>query len=326
MVVVVLGTVIVAGRSVLSQSFGTFRDIEWQWVPLALLAEASSMGAFARMQRRLLRVGGLRLRLISTLAVTYAGNAVSLSLPVAGGAASAGFVFHQFRRLGADAPTASWALGASWAISTFTFGVTLAAGALTTGNGVAALAGLLSALALVLPLVMALAGVRRGWVHATLVRWATWAQRAARRWGSHENEEAPLVPVDEFLQGLASIRMPFVSAVETFGLSLWNWTGSVLCLVCCILATGGAVPWHGLLLAYGAGAGAALVPLTPGGVGVVELALSAALVVAGMHGPHAVAAVLVFRLVSFWLVVAIGWAVMAFLFRSDWTGRTRRRE
>ncbi|MGO8873290.1 MAG: lysylphosphatidylglycerol synthase transmembrane domain-containing protein [Acidimicrobiales bacterium] len=316
-VAIALAAVAIAGHSTLRQAIATLGHIRWQWIPPAVLAEATSMGAFARMQRHLLRVGGVRLRLISTLAVTYAGNAISLSLPVAGAPASIGFAFRQFRRLGADSVAASWALGVSWVISTFTFGLTLAAGALTTGNTTATAVGFLSATMAVVPLVGTLLTLRHGWARNTIGRLASRVWTVVGRISRHPTEEGmATVLVDRFLDGMATIRMSAASYLEVCALSLWNWLGSVLCLVFAILATGGGVPWHGLLLAYGAGAGVALIPLTPGGVGVVEVALSAALVVAGMRGSQAVAAVLVFRLISFWLVVGVGWIVVAVLYRS----------
>ena len=39
----------------------------------------------------------------------------------------------------------------------------------------------------------------------------------------------------------------------------------------------------------------------------MEAALAGALVAAGVHAPQAVAAVLIYRLISFWLVDALGW-------------------
>ena len=47
-------------------------------------------------------------------------------------------------------------------------------------------------------------------------------------------------------------------------------------------------------------------PLTPGGLGVVELGLAAALVLAGGDNAQVVAAVLVFRLLTFLLPIPIG--------------------
>lgn len=70
--------------------------------------------------------------------------------------------------------------------------------------------------------------------------------------------------------------------------------------------------------ATGVGMTAGSIGLTPGGLGVVEAALSAALVAAGMRGDHALTAVVLYRLISFWLVMIGGWAVLAVL-----TGNTR---
>jgi hypothetical protein len=49
-------------------------------------------------------------------------------------------------------------------------------------------------------------------------------------------------------------------------------------LVACILAFGGGVPWRGVLVAYGLTQLAASLPITPGGIGVVEASLAALLV------------------------------------------------
>jgi uncharacterized membrane protein YbhN (UPF0104 family) len=46
--------------------------------------------------------------------------------------------------------------------------------------------------------------------------------------------------------------------------------------------------------------------LTPGGLGVVEATLSSALIAAGLVGSTAIASVLVYRIVSLWLVLAAG--------------------
>ena len=80
-----------------------------------------------------------------------------------------------------------------------------------------------------------------------------------------------------------------------------------------ILAAGAAVPWHDLLLAYGAGIAAQSLSVTPGGFGVTEGTLSLALVAAGMHASRALAAVLLYRLVSFWLVALAGWLILLWL-------------
>ena len=70
------------------------------------------------------------------------------------------------------------------------------------------------------------------------------------------------------------------------------------------------MPWHALLLAYGAGAAVGSTGLTPGGFGLVELTVAAALTAGGLPASGALAAVLTYRLVNFWLVNGIGWLAM----------------
>ena len=84
-----------------------------------------------------------------------------------------------------------------------------------------------------------------------------------------------------------------------------------------ILAIGAAVPWYDLLLAYGAGIAAQSFSVTPGGLGVTEGTLGLALAAAGMRDSRALAAVLVYRLVSFWLVALAGWLILIWL-RHPW--------
>ena len=61
-----------------------------------------------------------------------------------------------------------------------------------------------------------------------------------------------------------------------------------------------------VLLAYTAAAVLALVPFTPGGLGFVEAGLAGMLTLAGVPGHDAVAATLVYRLVSYWLPLPAG--------------------
>jgi hypothetical protein len=80
------------------------------------------------------------------------------------------------------------------------------------------------------------------------------------------------------------------------------------------------VPWKGLLLAYGAGQLAANLPITPGGLGVVEGSLTIAIVAYGGAAGSTVVAVLLYRFISFWLILPIGWAAWGWL---TWIARRR---
>ena len=62
-------------------------------------------------------------------------------------------------------------------------------------------------------------------------------------------------------------------------------------------------------MAYAAGMAASTIPLIPGGIGVVEGALTVGLVAGGMPAADAIAAVIVYRLISLVMIAAIGWAL-----------------
>ena len=61
-----------------------------------------------------------------------------------------------------------------------------------------------------------------------------------------------------------------------------------------------------VLLAYAAAGIVALVPVTPGGLGIVEASLSGLLVLAGVRAGYAVLAVLAYRIASYWLPLLCG--------------------
>ena len=313
-VVGVLAGTIALERAALVRSLSLLAHVDWTWVLAALAAELASMGAFARAQRRLLSVGGARLGLASVLAVTYAGNAIAVTIPLAGSAASVAFVFGQYRRRGVDPVLVSWALVVTGLASSCTFALLLATGALATGSLLPAALGLAGAGLSLVPFAAVLAARRSPRVHrvvrAVLLALVSRLERLTRR-----SLPDPARAFDSVLARLTAITVTRRRYAQVFGLALSNWVASWLCLAFAVLATGSRVPWGGLLLAYGAGAGVGIVPFTPGGLGVVELTLSAALVVAGLNASHALAAVLLFRLLSFWLVMVIGWLVTVLLNR-----------
>ena len=82
------------------------------------------------------------------------------------------------------------------------------------------------------------------------------------------------------------------------------------------------------MVAYAAGkAVGTAVPLLPGGIGVVDAVLVPALTSSGMPLADAVTAVLVYRMISYVLIAAIGWVVVGFMFRNRIkTGETLEEE
>jgi putative heme transporter len=72
-----------------------------------------------------------------------------------------------------------------------------------------------------------------------------------------------------------------------------------------------------LTVAYAAARAVGTIPLMPGGLLVVEAVLVPGLVSSGMSLPSAISALLIYRLISWLLIAAIGWVVFFFVFRTE---------
>jgi glycosyltransferase 2 family protein len=91
----------------------------------------------------------------------------------------------------------------------------------------------------------------------------------------------------------------------------------ILCLAACVAAFGRSVPIAKIGVVYLTGSAIGSIVPTPGGLGAVEAALTAGLTAAGVPGPVAVSSVLLFRLLTFWLPVPIGWTALNYLERKQ---------
>ncbi len=91
----------------------------------------------------------------------------------------------------------------------------------------------------------------------------------------------------------------------------------VLCLAACVRAIGGALPIASIAVVYLMGSALGSAAPTPGGLGAVEVALSAGLTAAGLVSATALSSVLLFRLLTFWLPVPVGWVAFNYLQRKQ---------
>jgi uncharacterized membrane protein YbhN (UPF0104 family) len=262
-------------RSEISSAGSMFSQLKVAWLLLAIVAELGSMVVFARLQRWLLRAGGVDVPFVPMVEITLAGNAMSTTLP--GGAAwSATWVFEQLRRRGAQKVLAGW--------------VILAAG--------------LAAIPLL---------VAAGYVLAR--RSNRVRQLMSSSWNAISRRLPPARALGNLVHktvvDLGLVHPGFFGWVEVFGLALANWLCDCLCLLACTEALGVPVPWRGILVIYGLTQVAASIPITPGGIGVVEGSMTALLIAYGVHATSAVAVVLLYRIISFWGLAPIGWAAWA---------------
>jgi uncharacterized protein (TIRG00374 family) len=288
--------------------------LNWAWLPLALVAESGSMAAFARSQRQLLQADGSTLSIGSALAVTYAANAVASTVPIAGTGFGTAFSFRQFRRKGLDTAAVGWALTISGVVSSLAFALVIAVGAALSNDTAASTVGFTTAVANALPVVTILLALRAPSVRSGVNRLVGALVSLSRLLFRRPRAEAASA-FENLLTRAASMNATPRQYALAFVEAVRNWTADCLCLGFAIAASGGPVPWRGLLLAYCLAKAVAGFGITPGGVGVVEVTLSAALVRAGMPVRHALPAVLLYRLISYWLVAVVGWVVLAALSR-----------
>jgi uncharacterized membrane protein YbhN (UPF0104 family) len=113
---------------------------------------------------------------------------------------------------------------------------------------------------------------------------------------------------------MAMVQRP-AKLAEGIGGALMLSTCYILCLAASVLAVGGHIALTSAAVVYLTGAALGSAVPTPGGLGAVEAALAAGLTATGMAAATAVSAVLLFRLLTFWLPVPAGWAAFNYLQR-----------
>jgi len=276
------------------------------WVLVGIGSEVASFACFGALQRRLLGCGDVKVGLPFMTALSLAAGAIANSVP-AGPAVSSIYAFRQYRRRGADDALAGWTLLATLMCAALGLGLVATAGVVVAARESATydLVGVI--LGVLAVTVVADAVV---WQRRWLARVAIAALQLCRRLTGRPRRHGVEI-VEELLSRLTSVRIGWRDMVATLAAGLGNWVFDCACLVCSFLAIGAPVPWRGLLLAYGAGQLAANLPITPGGLGVVEGSLTIALVAFGGAELSTVAAVLVYRIISFWGYLPVGWLTWA---------------
>jgi hypothetical protein len=298
-----------AGRTgELSGASTYLNHLRWWWLVPAAAAEAGSLVAFALVQKRLLAAGHVSMSTARVTGVTLASTAIANSMP-AGPLVSAVFAFRQYRRSGADEALAGWTLAAVFVVASVTLALVAAVGVAVAGAEGAGL-DLVGVTVAVLVGALALGAVflqRRAlaWLVSAVVR----ASRRVLHWPRGE----AAVHVERIIARLTVVTLDARQVASVVGWGVANWVLDCGCLALSFMAVGVGIPWRGLLLAYGAGQLAANLPVTPGGLGVVEGSLTIALVTFGGAEPSTVAAVFLYRILSFWLELPIGWATWAAL-------------
>jgi len=304
-VVLILGAELAAGWPSLAGALAQLRTPVWHWVGLAVLAELGSMRSYARMQRTLLRGAGTKVSLRRHVATAYAAHSLSATLP-GGPVFSTTFNFQQMRRFGASPAVASWCIALSGVLSTGALIVIgVAVGILARDSGSwRSLAGY-ATVALMIAVGVRVLAEHPEWLGRPARAVLRAVNRVRRRPPEHGHEQ-----IIGFVAQLRAIRVRPARFLAAGLLALLNWLLDALCLwLCCVAVGAHGINAINLVIAYCAGMAAASVPIVPGGLGVVDGALILGLVAGGLTTASAVAAVVLYRLISFGFIIGLGWLV-----------------
>jgi putative heme transporter len=273
-------------------TWAVLRGAELPWLIAALALQVVSMAAFAEQERHLLAAFGVRMSSLTSLALSYARSAMTTALP-AGSAVSAGYAFRQYRARGANRAVAAAVMLLS--------GVSSVAGLalLYAGNVLAWTTPSRSIVGLLVAVLVALG-------------YAGCKFRAGRSMTAPEASAAPPATVVRRL--IATLRetaalamtVPARRWLTVVALSALNWLTDLTCLVGALHTVGLTVPFRTVATAYLVVQLVRQIPATPGGIGVIEAALILALTTAGAAAAPAAAAVLIYRVLSCWMILPIG--------------------
>jgi len=302
-IVALLGVELIVGWPSLVDAFAQFRTPHLGWLAAAVLAATGSMRAYARMQRRLLRSAGLRVSLLRHIELAYAAHSLSVTLP-GGPAFSTSFNYQQMRRFGATPAVATWCIALSGCMS---------AAALAMLGALAGLGaqGRADWTTFAVELALVAAG---GYAVYHLIRHPNALARAgalADHLLDRIRRTSAERPVATFLAQVRTVPVRPLHLTMAAAYAFANWLLDALCLwtSCAAVGVTDLTATH-LLIAYCAGmaAGSAL-PVVPGGLGVIDTALILGLVAGGLGTDLAIAAVLLYRIISLGFIIGTGWIV-----------------
>jgi putative heme transporter len=285
----------------------------WQgtgWVVAAAAAEAASLWVFALLQRTVLRLAGASVAMPGLFLLTMANDAIANTVP-GEPAVSSAFRYRYYRRRGADGASSGWTIFTILIAQAIGMSLLLLLGvliALAGGPG-----GRDTRAAVIGLVIVAASGavlVRRDLV----IRLAEAAVRGVRRVTGHPRGSIG-ARITSTLARMREIPLSTRATVAVVALAAAVWLCDFACLLCAFGAVHATIPWAGVLLAYCVSEVAASLPIVPGGIGVVEGSLAVILAAYGAGRAPALATALVFRGVSFWLAIAVGWIAVGVIAR-----------
>lgn len=304
-VAIVIGLIARAvGGADLLQSLRRLRHPAAGWLSLAVGAEAVSYLCYAAAQRRVAQAAGARLSLSWLASLAVAAQAVANFVP--GGYVTGNVLnFRELRGRALTGPRCAWLLvmtsliymGALVGIAVIAIAVDRDGGTLVHGLrlGVLALVGVLVALSV---------GVAAGRRSARVRRCASGLTAVIERRGGPASRL--VTAVREAGRQASAIRLCRRQAVIALALFGASWLGDAACLAFGLAAIGATPALPSILVAYAAAQVVAYLPITPGGLGLVEGSLTLVLATRGTAAGGILAGVLLYRGISYWATLPAG--------------------
>jgi len=272
------------------------------WLAVALGAQVAHFFCTWALQRIALRTKDW----YAVITGQLSGNAITLIVP-GGAAAGAAVQFRMLTRAGMDTDRTVGGL---------------------TAFSLLGIGGLLALPVLALPAVLFGAPVNRGLVQAAVIgavafvlfagfgavllmadQPLAWVGRVVERIVNRIRRKKP--KISGLDQRLVTERDQIRVVLgekwkEAVGLSAARLAFDFFTLLASVRATGAHPRPSLLLLAYAVAGVIGMIPITPGGLGIVEAGLTAMLVLAGLGSGQALLATLTYRLFSYWIPMAAG--------------------
>ncbi|HEX4062990.1 MAG TPA: lysylphosphatidylglycerol synthase domain-containing protein [Streptosporangiaceae bacterium] len=295
LVATVAAVYLLAGELARASLASVLRSADWSWGIVALaLSALTYVGATWSLTGYVTE----RLSFVRTLLAQVAGSFVTLVTPAAVGGAALNIRYLQRRKV--PAPVAAVTVGVSQVVA-FVLHI------------------------LLLVIFVAVTGAAQShpfrppeWIYFVLAAIVAAALAVLALPAGRRLLRARLAPpLGQVVPRLLQLAQQPRKLAQGIGGALLLSASYILCLDVCVRALGGSASLASVAVVYLTGSAIGSIVPTPGGLGAVEAALSAGLRATGLAGAVAVGSVLLFRLLTFWLPVPVGWAALRYLEREQ---------
>jgi putative heme transporter len=264
----------------------------------AFVAALTGLSVAALSQRRLLAAVGVTVSRVTVVRVGLSAHAMAATLP-AGNALASTWSFRQWRSRGASQSEAGGVVVVAGALSW------LAALLLGCTVAVTTLGPVVIVPLVVVALCVLIAAKGRGGERAV----ASLLRTSRRVVGRPKADPAAVAA--EVSATVRRLRLGRRDGLIVVAFMVVSRACDCGALGLAVAATGGRVSWPALVAAWGVAKVLGVVPLAPGGLGVVDGGMLGVLVASGASPTSAVAGVLGYRLATLWLPAVCGWAAHA---------------